>query len=202
MNPFFIVCAGLMGKVCVMLIFALVMYGRPYLCCRLPWLNSREINYYPWWVARIDELIQMDPAVEKIVAMAGPISNLILIGIIFLVDYYYLANPKWIIFLIQANAGMALLNLLPALPLDGGRVLRSKLVSKHGFKIATEKAAKVGQIIAILLLFLGLTGYILFNYVNALIYVVLGLFIYVAVLKEKRNAMYIFMRYLTSKTAG
>ncbi len=206
MNPFFLlllVFAGLMGKVMpILLIFALVMwheFAHTFVAV-YHGLTVVEIELLPFGgVARIDELIQMDPAVEKIVAMAGPMSNLILIGIIFLVDYYYLANPKWIIFLIQANAGMALLNLLPALPLDGGRVLRSKLVSKHGFKIATEKAAKVGQIIAILLLFLGLTGYILFNYVNALIYVVLGLFIYVAALKEKRNAMYIFMRYLTSK---
>ncbi len=205
-NPFFVLLlllTALFGRIVPMLlVFSLVLWHETAhtLAAVYYGLRVSEIELLPFGgVARIDDLLQLDPSIEAVVAAAGPASNLILLGVIWLVNRYYSVDPEWFSFLIQANAGMAMINLLPALPLDGGRILRSKLMKKFGFRTATKKAASIGQIIAVLLICLGLVGFVLFDYFKALIFVILGFFVYISAQKEKNNAVYVFMRYLTLK---
>lgn len=205
-NPFFLLLlllTALFGRIVPMLlVFSLVVWHETAhtLAALYYGLRVSEIELLPFGgVARIDDLLQLEPSIEAVVAIAGPASNLILLGIVWFVNRYYSINPEWLDFFVQANAGMAFINLLPALPLDGGRILRSKLMTKLGFRAATEKAASIGQIIAVLLICLGFVGFVLFDYFSALIFVVLGFFVYISAQKEKHNAVYVFMRYLTLK---
>ena len=58
--------------------------------------------------------------------------------------------------LAAVNLFLALFNMIPAFPMDGGRVLRALLAIKLGFVRATEIAASIGQGLAFLLGFIGL----------------------------------------------
>lgn len=106
------------------------------------------------------------PQHELLIALSGPLVNLV-IALILLValDQYRIpldANDVLVMgelsgvgllrALFWANALLSLFNLLPALPMDGGRVFRALLSLSLGRSRATQVAAAVGQVIAIVLL--------------------------------------------------
>ena len=98
------------------------------------------------------------PATELVMAIAGPLSSLVLAGIFYGIWYqlwgdnrFDLDNP--IFWLAWINLALALFNLVPGFPLDGGRVLRALLWWRMGnYKRATRIASLVGQGVAYLLI--------------------------------------------------
>lgn len=120
------------------------------------------------------------PIQEFWIALAGPISSLILaIGFGVIARLGGLAGAS-ASYLSTVNASLVIFNLLPGFPLDGGRVLRSILWAiQHSYKRATRQASRVGQGVAILLALSGigliLAGYGLFNGVWLLL---IALFLY------------------------
>jgi Zn-dependent protease/CBS domain-containing protein len=112
------------------------------------------------------ERIPEQPAEEFLIAIAGPLVNvaitlvLVYIGGAHLQSSAALAVDNEHIAMIDrlavVNLFLALFNLIPAFPMDGGRVLRAALASKFGYVRATEIAASIGQAVAFALGFLGL----------------------------------------------
>jgi stage IV sporulation protein FB len=74
------------------------------------------------------------------------------------------------------NLFLVLFNMIPAFPMDGGRVLRAALASRLGYTRATEIAASVGQFAAFVLGFIGLFG-------NPLL-IFIAIFVYLAAASE------------------
>ena len=74
------------------------------------------------------------------------------------------------------NLFLALFNLIPAFPMDGGRVLRAALATKWGYVRATEISASIGQFVAFALGFIGLM------YNPLLIFI--AIFVYLAAASE------------------
>lgn len=205
-NPFFLLLlffTALVGRLSeTLILFSIVLWHETahVIAAKYYGLYVREIELLPFGgVARIEELLQLEPGVERSVAIVGPVSNLILLLLVLLVQPYGYIPEDWLGFIVQANIVMSVFNLLPALPLDGGRVFRSILVEKYGFRQATEKAAGIGQVLGIGLIVLGVVGYQIYGYINALVFIVIGFFLLLAARKEKAGAIYIFMRYLTHK---
>jgi predicted transcriptional regulator len=107
-----------------------------------------------------------DPRQELVVALAGPAVNVVLAGGIFLVLMLgsglaplgdvlqvggaFLSQLFWV------NVILAVFNLLPAFPMDGGRVLRALLAMRMEYVRATQVAATIGQAMAVLFGFVGL----------------------------------------------
>lgn len=116
-------------------------------------------------VARL-ERIPEKPGQELVVALAGPAVNVVIAAVLFLAvggfgdGAFALADARQGLVerLLAANVFLAAFNLIPAFPMDGGRVLRALLAYRMGYARATRIAAGVGQFVAFLLGLYGLFG--------------------------------------------
>jgi Zn-dependent protease len=89
------------------------------------------------------------PNDEIAIAIAGPIVSLALAGA--LLGAHALAGGGVLLWLGSANLMLALFNLVPALPLDGGRVFRALLAKRRGLYRGTLTAVRVARVFALLL---------------------------------------------------
>ncbi len=87
--------------------------------------------------------------------------------------------------LIMLNGTLAVFNLLPAFPMDGGRVLRALLSLRLGRALATRIATYIGQFLAILLIANGFRQGIISDHTNWMM-IVIGVFVYVTAASENR----------------
>lgn len=148
-------------------------------------------------VARIEDFLEVDPKAERAVALAGPLTNLFLVALALVARVYVPLPAQWLSFFVQANVGLAAFNCVPALPLDGGRILRSYLARRIGFRRATERAADIGRVLAVVFGLVGAVGLYL-RYIN-LSLIILAFFVFMAAGREKSSAVYVFTRYLSRK---
>ena len=93
-------------------------------------------------------------------------------------------------YLAVVNGMLAIFNLVPAFPLDGGRVLRAALWLWHGdFARATRVASTCGSAFAILLILLGVLGIVTGDFVNGIWLCLIGLFLRAAATDSYRQSM-------------
>jgi Zn-dependent protease len=129
-------------------------------------VRTRDITLLPiGGVARL-ERIPEEPRQEFWIAVAGPAVNVaiaaILFGVLALLGTIHQAfqlqgaSVNFLTGLLWVNLSLVVFNLLPAFPMDGGRVLRALLAIKVGRRRATAIAASIGQGFAILL---GIVGF-------------------------------------------
>ncbi len=115
-------------------------------------LVTRSIVLYPiGGIASIEGV--PEPRQELWIALAGPMVNFV-IGALGLLTYYLMQDSKspvlhTVLELSQANLILAAFNLIPALPMDGGRILRALIAGKVDRVRATDLAAQVGKFIAV-----------------------------------------------------
>jgi len=129
-------------------------------------IQTRHITLLPIGGVAMLEKMPDDPKQEIAVALAGPAVNLVIALLIWLwlalsgintpVAEIGFAGGSMLERLLVLNIVLAVFNLLPALPMDGGRVFRAALAMRMDPVAATEMAAKVGQGLALVLGFLGL----------------------------------------------
>lgn len=159
---------ALEGMAFILLLFAAVTlheYGHA-LTARKFGVRTRDITLYPiGGVARLERMPNK-PIQELWVALAGPAVNVVIAIILFgwlvftksLVPLreLTLATGSFIERLMIVNIFLLVFNLIPAFPMDGGRVLRAILAMNMNYVRATQIAATVGQGMAFLFGFIGL----------------------------------------------
>ena len=97
-------------------------------------------------LARMGEFPR-SPAAELVVALAGPLVNIVIAE---LTEAGLVALGPWEQLLV-ANVVLAVFNMLPSFPMDGGRVLRSLLAMFMSYSAATVIAARIGQFMAVIM---------------------------------------------------
>lgn len=129
-------------------------------------IRTRDITLLPiGGVSRLERMPR-EPWREFLVAITGPSVNVALAAIILgallltnapLLPVDHLSRGQlFLARLLWANVALAIFNLLPAFPMDGGRILRAFLATSLDYTRATQIAASTGQMIALLFGFLGL----------------------------------------------
>jgi Zn-dependent protease/CBS domain-containing protein len=131
------------------------------------------------------EMIPRKKGTEAIMAIAGPITSLV-VGfsswLLFHLTPEPFAGTRFVLaYVMHMNIILATFNLLPALPLDGGRVFRSLLALRVPYLRATQIAAATSKFLALVLGFLGVV------FLNIWM-ILIAFFIYIAVTGESEYA--------------
>jgi Zn-dependent protease/predicted transcriptional regulator len=161
--------AAIAGVLLTLAIFASVVlheFGHALTAARVG-VKTKSITLLPiGGVAHLERMPER-PRDELMIAIAGPAVTLAIIAVLYLLLLVtggsvtpptsrvvtagsFIAQVMWV------NIILAVFNLLPAFPMDGGRVLRAALAMRMSFARATEIAARFGKVFAVLFALLGL----------------------------------------------
>lgn len=157
-------------------------------------------------IARLERMPEK-PAQEFLVAIAGPLVNVVLAALLFFLGKLLFDGDRWVLFnwvleqnmifgsesedldilaetgitpsgllyylpvLVLTNIALVVFNLIPAFPMDGGRIFRALLAMRMGRVRATQVAAWMGQGIAVLFVVIGL-------WKNAFSLALIGIFVF------------------------
>jgi len=178
----------------ILLILAVLLHeGAHSAAADLMGFRIREIELMPLGgMVRVEGLFQTDPSQEAIIAFAGPIFSMVLALLI--VELKLNKIPQ---FFIAANMVIGLFNLIPAFPLDGGRILRALLSYRWGLVKATKNVVILSRIISVLML--GTALYEGFNHPLYITMAAAAVFLFFAAGAERKIAASIFINQIASK---
>ncbi|NCG20583.1 MAG: Zn-dependent protease [Rhodobacterales bacterium] len=145
-------------------------------------IQTAHITLYPFGGIAAIEKMPEEPSQELVIALAGPAVNFALVaGFGWLWSAGIGSAALWIAAL---NLGMGVFNLIPAFPMDGGRVLRALLATRMGWVPASYLAIRIGRGFA--WLFLALSAY-----TWSVNWLMMGIFLHVALNAEKQRLIYL-----------
>jgi len=127
------------------------------------------------------------PRQEAVMSLVGPLTSLVLAVVFYAlklaVAEFNSFNLQFALFyLAEINLFLGLFNLLPAFPMDGGRIVRAVLTERYGLLRATQIAVGLGKAFAVLF---GIIGLFSFN----IILIIIAFFIFVGAEAESRGVL-------------
>ncbi|MEQ6120741.1 site-2 protease family protein [Reichenbachiella sp. MALMAid0571] len=162
--------------------FGHALVARKYNC------KTRSITLLPIGGVASMEAIPENPKEELHVALAGPLVNLVIASFLYLGflvfgntmpafdDVLVIGSHNFLFVLMYANFFIALFNMIPAFPMDGGRVLRAVLATRLSRTKATRITSVFAQVIAVLFILLG--------FIANFFLIIIGLFILITARSE------------------
>jgi Zn-dependent protease len=148
-------------------------------------ISTRDITLLPiGGIARLERMPEQ-PSQEVAVALAGPAVNVVIAAVLWVVsrglNHPFLdavTHGNLLESLLAVNVLMILFNMIPAFPMDGGRVLRALIAMRLPYERATRIASGIGQFVALVF---GAAG--LFN--GNMMLVLIALFVFIAAGEER-----------------
>jgi len=134
------------------------------------------------------------------VAFAGPAFNFTIFLIVQILRWEGILQGEWSLELAKINFWLAAFNLIPILPLDGGRIVRALFAHTFGFVQITKFLAAAGKwlggIFVVFGFILQALGYVMYE---PPLFIVLGVFFWLGSSKELKNAKIVFLKHLCKK---
>jgi len=184
--------AAWQGTIFIVLIFLCVLLhelGHVFAARRYG-VKTRDVTLWPFGGIASMERMPEKPSQELIVALAGPAVNVVIALALFIYlgatldpdNLTRIEDPKvsMAVKVLFANIVLVIFNMIPAFPMDGGRVLRALLAMRMGNARATELAASIGQGFAVLFGILGI-------FYNPML-IIIAVFIFLAASGEAAQA--------------
>ncbi len=153
-------------------------------------IKTRDITLLPIGGVASLEGIPEKPKEELLITLAGPLVN-VAIALLLLPFVHWgetseafqglgtVSGQSFIMSLLSVNITLAVFNMIPAFPMDGGRVLRALLSYKMGRVKATRIAAGIGQAIAV--------GFVILGFLGNPFLVFIGVFIFMGARGEEKH---------------
>lgn len=169
--------------------------GHCIMCRRLN-VPVYSVEPLPWGITVSTPLV-CNPKIQTIISAAGPLCNLTVLLLCLLLKSIFYIRSYYFDFFIFTNLADGILNLIPALPLDGGIILNSHLCSKCGMAAGFNKSFKVTILIGGIIFICGIQIFIATgcNFSFAAV----GLFILLNLKHEKEILMCIKKRIFTGE---
>ncbi len=153
-----------------------------------------EITLYPIGGVASMQRIPREPWQEFTISIVGPLSNFVMALVLYFPLYIILGRenlfspsleswPRTFANLFWINPVLGIFNLIPAFPMDGGRILRAILAKRMNYLNATRISVYIGHIFAILFVLLGI-------WTKHWMLILIALFIYLAASNEEKMVLY------------
>lgn len=164
-------------------------------------VKVHSIELYPYGgTAVLDDTFTGKKKEETVISFAGPAFNLALFLILQYLRWEGILRGAWTLDLVKMNFWLAFFNLIPVLPLDGGRIVRAMLAGTFGFVRTTKVLAAAGKWLGGLFVISGFLlqalGYYLYE---PALFIVLGVFFWLGSRRELANARIVFLKQLCRK---
>lgn len=171
--------AFVVGVTCVGLCASVILHELGHaLAARRYGIGTAHITLYPFGGVAAIERMPEEPDQEIVIALAGPAVNVVLAA---LAGWAWLLTDQPLVLgFVMTNVGMGLFNLVPAFPMDGGRVLRAILARRMGFLPASKLSVRIGRAFAVAFVAGGL-------WMVHPTLVLVGLFLFVALRNEEEQ---------------
>lgn len=191
-----ILIVGFKSKLTIGFIIIMIHEGIHLITARILGYSGFSIDIFPMGTSlKFKELEEASPKDDIIISLSGPIGNFLIAIVSCFIGKYY--SISCLIEFGNYNLVIGIFNLIPAFPLDGGRILRSllnlKLIFKKANKVSLNISIVIGYIFGGLFLIAAYKGDLNVNLAF------FSVFILTISYREKRRIAYIIMGYIIKK---
>ena len=191
-----LIILGFKGEFIIAFILVFIHELMHYLTARILGFSGFDIEILPIGaVLKVKDLDEASPKEDLIISLSGPLSNLLLAVIFYVL--FILFNRPYLHLIYNSNLAIGIFNLIPAFPLDGGRVLRDILSIKTIYRKANEISIRVSMILGSIFMFIYFVS-VAANKSNFNLGLI-SIFILISSIKEKERIVYLIMGYIIKK---
>lgn len=187
---FLLIFIGFRGELLISFILVILHEIVHYLTAVAFGFSGFDIKILPIGaVLQLKDLDEATPFEDLVISLSGPSFNLLLAVVLYYISTIYPSDT--ISFLIKSNLSLGIFNLIPAFPLDGGRVLRDCLSMKIIYRRANEITVKVSMVLGYCIL----AGFLVSLALKTPDYnfAIIGVFVIISSYKERERIVYIIM---------
>lgn len=187
---------GFKGEIIIAFVFVFLHELTHYLTARALGFSGFDIEILPIGaVLKMKDLDEASPKEDIIISLSGPLFNLIVAAIFYVL--YIIFNEPYLQLICNSNLALGIFNLIPAFPLDGGRVLRDILSINTIYRKANEITVRVSMILGSIFMFIYFVS-VEANKSNFNLGLI-SIFILISSIKEKERIVYLIMGYIIKK---